>query len=183
MQRSLITAVCSVALIIVGALYFSAKRQPTVPSDKNTKATVLVVTERRQIPDGLREYKNIPYNFSLFYPKGLTVSEHAEGEGASTVTFQNVENKEGFQIFIIPYSKPIVSEERFARDVPSGIRLDLKDVKVDGVVGAAFYSTNPSLGETREVWVIHLGYLYEVTTLKALDSWLDDIIKTWKFIN
>ena len=37
-------------------------------------------------------------------------------------------------------------------------------------------------GDTREVWFIHGGYLYEVTTYKELDIWLAGIMRTWKFI-
>ena len=37
-------------------------------------------------------------------------------------------------------------------------------------------------GASREVWFVHKGFLYEVTTYKALDSWLASIMLTWKFI-
>jgi len=54
-------------------------------------------------------------------------------------------------------------------------------IAVDGAIGTAFYSTHAALGATREVWVVRGGFLYEVTTLKPLDTWLGEIIKTWKF--
>jgi hypothetical protein len=37
------------------------------------------------------------------------------------------------------------------------------------------------MGDTREVWFIHGGFLYEVTTYKQLDSWLAPIMQTWQF--
>lgn len=43
-------------------------------------------------------------------------------------------------------------------------------------------SKDAVLGDTREVWFIRNGYLYEVTTLKPLEGWLQDIVQTWKFI-
>jgi hypothetical protein len=82
----------------------------------------------------------------------------------------------------VPYAEPQVSEERFKQDEPSGARTNLNSITVDGATGAAFYSTDVALGETREIWFVHGGYLYEVTTLKPLDTWLARIMQTWKFI-
>ena len=136
----------------------------------------------RTPPVGTKEYRSARYHFSLFYPQELTVEEHSEGGGAATITFQNIEKAEGFQLFIVPYSEPQVSAERFKRDIPSGVRNNLTNITVDGATGAAFYSTNTELGDTREVWFVHGGFLYEVTTLKPLDAWLGAIIQTWKFV-
>ena len=130
----------------------------------------------------MREYRSAAYHFSLFYPQELKVEERSEGGGASTITFQNVEKGEGFQIFIVPYSEPQVSEQRFKQDVPSGVRKSLTNITVDGATAAAFYSADAALGETREVWFVRGGFLYEVTTLKPLDAWLDGIMRTWKFL-
>ncbi|MDO8567000.1 MAG: hypothetical protein Q7R58_02510 [bacterium] len=135
----------------------------------------------RTPPAGTKEYQSTAYHFSLFYPSELSVVERAEGGGATTITFQNVEKAEGFQIFVVPYSEPQVSARRFRQDVPSGVRESLTPIAVDGATGAAFYSTNTSLGATREVWLVHGGFLYEITTLKPLDAWLSAIIQTWKF--
>lgn len=67
-------------------------------------------------------------------------------------------------------------------DNPSGVRNDLHDVRIAGATGASFYSTDPNLGDTAEVWFVHGGWLYEVTTLKSLDTWLSEIMGTWQFI-
>lgn len=151
-------------------------------SDEPAAAATKASQEPRSVPAGAREYRSATYHFSLFYPQELSVTEHAEGGGAMTITFQNVGDSTGFQIFIVPYTGTQVSEERFRRDEPSGIRKSLTTVSVDGAVAAAFYSANTMLGETREVWFLHGGYLYEVTTLKSLDSWLASILATWKFL-
>jgi hypothetical protein len=45
-----------------------------------------------------------------------------------------------------------------------------------------FFSQNPVMGETREVWFIKDGYLYEVTTYRELDSWLSQIMATWQWL-
>ena len=133
-------------------------------------------------PAGLSEYYSAQYRFSLFYPEKLEVKEYDEGGGASTITFQNVAAAQGFQIFVVPYHDPQVSEERFHTDVPSGVRKGVQNITIDGVAGASFYSTNLSLGETAEMWFIHGGYLFEVTTPKPLAGGLADIMQTWEFI-
>ena len=84
----------------------------------------------------------------------------------------------GFQIFIVPYTGSQVTEARFKQDEPSGARTSFSDVTVDGAAGAAFDSTDVALGETREAWFIHGGYLFEVTTLKPLESWFAPIMSS-----
>jgi hypothetical protein len=40
-----------------------------------------------------------------------------------------------------------------------------------------FYGNNSIVGDTCEIWFIHGGFLYEVTTYKELDSWLSPIMQ------
>ena len=137
----------------------------------------------------VKEYKNTRYGFSLLHPNDLKVSTFDEGGGASTITFQNVEKAEGFQIFVTPYSEPHVGEvpyngtqviERLTQ-VPSGVHESTTPIAVGGAAGVSFYTTTAALGATREVRVVHNGFLYELTTPKPLDIWLGAIIPTWKF--
>ncbi|MBI3627358.1 MAG: hypothetical protein HY220_01225 [Candidatus Sungbacteria bacterium] len=146
------------------------------------EATTTSLEVHRQAPAGYTEYYNTRYRFSLFYPDDLQANEHDEGGGASTITFQNPDTAHGFQIFIAPYAKAQVSEERFKQDEPSGVRKGLQNVAIDGATGASFYSKDPALGETAELWFVHGGYLFEVTTLKPLGSWLGGIMQSWKFL-
>ncbi len=135
----------------------------------------------REIPKGSREYRNEKYRASFIYPEDLKVNEFDEGGGASTIIFQNAEKGRGFQIFVVPYKEAQVSEEQFKKDIPSGVRNNLEETVIDEVVGATFLSRDMVLGETREVWFIHGGYLFEITVPKALDEWLGTIMGTWKF--
>ena len=129
----------------------------------------------------MREYRNTAYHFSLSIRKSLRWENAQKEEVPPPSHFKNVE-KGGFQIFITPYNESQVSEERFRQDVPSGVRESLTNVVVDGATEPRFYSTSIALGATREVWFVHDGFLYEVTTLKLLDTWLGKIIQTWEFI-
>jgi len=135
----------------------------------------------RNAPKGSKTYRNTDYRFELFYPDDLTVKERDEGNNATTVTFEK-ESGEGFQIFIVPYGQRQVSRDRFAMDEPSGIIEKPIDVIINGVRGTMFFGKNGIMGDTREVWFIRGGYLFEVTTYKELDAWLSQIMATWKFI-
>ena len=56
------------------------------------------------------------------------------------------------------------------------------DFTLDGASARSFYGYDTVIGDTREIWFIKDGFLYEVTTYKALDSWLASIMQHWKFI-
>jgi hypothetical protein len=187
---STITA-CVLAILVAGVIFFFSKSSKQGNAQQTQMAalgfaTAIIgqndVNDDRTVPTGMREYRSTEYHFSLFYPQELTVNAYNNGGGVATITFQNPDEGEGFQIFITPYGESQVSDARFKQDEPSGVRESLTNVSVDGAVGAAFYSTDASLGATREIWFVHNGFLYELTTLKPLDSWLSHILQSWKFI-
>src|SRR3989344_3604219 len=128
-------------------------------------------TNKPSPPLGLREYKNTQYKFSFFIPEKFNLEEFNEGKDAQTIVFQDIENVLGFQIFVVPYKNSRVSQERFLKDVPSGVRKNQNEFYIDGVLATAFYSTNSFLGETFEVWFIKDNFLYEITTLREKDAW------------
>jgi len=174
-------------IVMAGALYYVVRDDSSVfESDFSDisfpKTETSGMEIPREIPAGMREYKNETYGFSLFYPEDMIIREIDEGGGARTFIFEDVANNLGFQIFVVPYSQSQVSQERFKKDIPSGVRLGMTDTIIDGAIGATFYSSHFALGETREIWFIHSGYLYEVTTLKPMALWLETIMQSWKFI-
>lgn len=136
----------------------------------------------REIPSGMREYRNATYRISLFYPSDLSVKNYDEGKGAATVTFQNPATAKGFQVFIVPYELKKISKERFAQDVPSGVMQGAMNVIVGGVPATSFYSSNAILGETAEIWFIRGGFLYEFTAPKSDAVWFSEIMNTLNFI-
>jgi hypothetical protein len=134
------------------------------------------------IPTGYKEYKNDQYHFSVDYPEGLAPQEFHDSGPGLIVSFQSGAGQEGFQIYVAPVNGTQVTPERFKLDEPSGVMKDAVDTTVDGMVAKKFTSLDSSLGETWEIWFIKDGFLYEVTTYKQLDSWLDGIMQTWKFL-
>jgi hypothetical protein len=87
-----------------------------------------------------------------------------------------------FQVYVSPDSDSGITDARFTLDEPSGVKIDPTDVIVAGARGIEFFSNAPRLNDTREVWFIHGGFLYEVTTYKELDAWLKPTMQSWNFI-
>ena len=52
---------------------------------------------------------------------------------------------------------------------------------VDGVQAVTFHGRGAQIGDTYEVWFIRDGLLYEVSTYKQLEPWLNGILSTWQF--
>lgn len=134
------------------------------------------------VPFGYLLYRNQQYHFSVYYPPNLQVHTYNEQGGAFTVALQDPTTNEGFEVYVTPYSGTQITEARFKLDEPSGVMDDPTNVIIDGVQATMFYGYNSIMGDTREVWFIKGGLLYEVATFKALDAWLAQIMQTWQFI-
>ncbi len=137
-----------------------------------------------QQSDGSLLYQNNTYGFSVTYPNTLKVVEYAEAKESRTIAFESNSkdvDEMGFEIYVTPYTQNQISEKQFKLDESSGVLIDQKEVLIDDVRGVIFYGNNSVMGDTREVWFIRNGFLYEVVTYKPLDEWLGRIMKTWKF--
>jgi hypothetical protein len=75
-----------------------------------------------------------------------------------------------------------ITQERFAMDEPSGVMNSPINITLDGAAATEFLSSNTAMGDSREIWFLRGGYLYEITTPRALDAWLLNIMQTWHFI-
>lgn len=130
--------------------------------------------------DAVLRYRSDAFDFSLEYPKELEVAEYDEGGGSATILFQKPGAQVGFQIFVTPYDGTEITEERLRKDIPSGVVENMQEVIIgkDAVRALIFESEAPLIGASREVWFIHRGHLYEVTTYRAQDAWLANILTT-----
>src|SRR6266536_714567 len=124
------------------------------------------------LPNDTREYRNTHYGFALSYPKDLVLKEYDEGSGVRTITFEDPDTAYGFQIFIKPYGQQQVNPEVFKTDESSGVMKEPKPIVIAGAQGTEFFGHNDQMDDTREIWFIHGGYLFEIYTYKSLDSWL-----------
>ncbi len=174
--------VIAVSMAAAGWYFFGVSGSgPTSAAFPALSTTTAAALPPPPLPAGWQVFTSEQYHFFVYYPGNLKVKSYDEGGGAATIAFQDVKSAEGFQIFVVPYTQAQISEERFKQDEPSGVRHNAQAASVGGVPAVSFYSTNLALGETAEVWFIRGGYLYEVTTLKPLGSWLSGIMQTWRF--
>lgn len=178
-KRYRIYIAVGVVVALLAAYIFLVTREeaPIVPADWGQ------VTEggERVIPEGYVEYRGDAYGFSIAYPEELARKEFDEGGGATTILFGAKDRSKGFQVFVVPYGAEQIDKERFLTDVPSGEMNEPIDVLIDGVRATAFFSHNSVMGDTREVWFIKNGFLFEVTTYKEQDAWLAEIMRGWRW--
>jgi hypothetical protein len=198
-----VSVVIGVVIIAAGALFLSAQHSnsngllaqipvtsaapaaASSPSDGSPTTTPPLsqsVPVTQELGQGMRLYKNPAFHFSLSYPDNLQATDYQEAGGALTASFQDPSTDEGFEVYVTPYSGTQIGEARFKLDEPSGTFEDPTNVVIDGVTATMFYGYNPIMSDTREVWFIRDGMLYEVATYKQLDSWLGGIMQTWRFI-
>lgn len=185
-RTTIITSVMIFSGLAIGAYFYLSKGDEQSARGEAENFVAAIQFSRppaENPPDGWRVYENERYGFSLAYPEGMSAREFDEGGGAQTIIFEDIENALGFQIFVVPYSETRVTEERFLKDAPSGVRENPVDFSLDGALATAFYGKHQVLGETAEIWFIREGHLFEITTLKPLQSLLAEIIQTWHFLN
>lgn len=202
MKRSVVTALIVIAgvLVIWGVAFFVSRAQApqspmsqiSVSTSTTTVASSTAATSTaplsqstpatQEVGQGMRSYKNAAFHFSLTYPDNLQATQYQEAGNAITVSFQDPSTNEGFEIYATPYSGAQITQARFNLDEPSGTFQDPTNVVIDGTQATMFYGYNSIMGDTREIWFIKGGILYEVATYKALDSWLAGVMQTWQFI-
>lgn len=148
----------------------------TVPTNTLTVPAELVAE------DGKKKIYHPTFGFTITVPNTVEWERYEEGGGSETLVFVDTVSQNEFQLFVTPYTDTEITPERLAADIPSGdIREPTEIVLDNGVSAMMFWSQAPIVGESREVWFIHDGYLYEATTARALDPWLAFILNTIVF--
>ena len=173
-----------------GAYFFAGRGAPPPDSlsqdafaaAEGSSSPPVSITSTTPVPEGTKEYKSAAYGFALYYPDGLTVAEHPLAGSSTVVLFQSEAAQQGFEIFVTPYAEPAITQARFLMDEPSGVMNDPQNITIDGAAATEFFSTNPAMGASREIWFLHGGYLFEVTAPASLDAWLLQIMGTWRFM-
>jgi len=173
-------------LFIVGATGFFLWSRTI---DKDIDGIAANVHESTKLGDEYKIYTNDKYGFSLEYPQDFFIETFDEGDGAETIVFQgrvsSGQDKIGFQVFISPIEEAgELTRERILEDVPYAVIDEAQEVLLgpkNDIRGLLFWSEDPDIGRTREVWFAHENYLYEITTYEHLDMWLAGILSTWEF--
>lgn len=132
-------------------------------------------------PPNTTAYRSSIYHFSLYYPDDLAVTQQPGAYGSMVVLFEDHAANQTFVIFIVPYDQPKITQQTFEMDEPSGAMQNPINITIDGAPATEFFSTNPAMGASFEIWFLHGGFLYEVTAPQPLDQWLLQIMETWQF--
>ncbi|MFA6050580.1 MAG: hypothetical protein WC761_05280 [Candidatus Paceibacterota bacterium] len=158
------------AIVVIIAAYYMYVR---VSGDREVPYKVPVLSEK---------YDNTEHKFSLMMPKGFTARE-SELEGVDTIVFEN-DKSEGIQIVISPFDDvKELTKSMIQADIPDMEISDEQTVEIgDNHKGLAFKSDNDSFnGESREVWFVFQGKLFQISTYERFDELLQEMFATWSF--
>jgi len=203
-KKTFVIVAIVVIIIVAGIFIFLNNKKPvtnpeTEFNSENNPANEPTFTIAPSEEDSANNfYTDSQYKFSFQYPKDFTATKFSDQEDTSTILVQYREQSEqvstninkypdnsGFQIFIALFdeSGPI-TKERVLQDLPDlTIKNAEQRVLKNGAPALIFFSEEASLGETREIWFINNGYLYQITATKEIDSLVAAILETWRFIN
>lgn len=155
------------------------KPSPTLASTTSSVPKAPPLAAPRTPPLGYKEFRNEFYRFQILYPQDLSVTLTKEKGSAATITFDGPGDQNDFEMFVVPYGRPQITEERFKLDQPSGVMNEPRDIEIGGVAARFFYGQNAAMGDTAEIWFINKGFLYEVVTYKNNGHWLLREMQGW----
>ena len=193
MNKKLITIVVIAAIVLAGTTFFlvSKKNRPQSGQELNNSANdnsqasenaEEKVSQVSEAVDGYWTYTNFRYKFSFQCPEAFNVADFDEGD-TQTILVSKKDTRDGFQIFIAPFDEPgPITKERILQDLPD-LKIENSEQRLlkNGEIALIFFANDSALGKTREIWFVHDGYLYQITTIQAFDVQLVQIMNTWKF--
>ncbi len=183
-------ALAGVLLLAAGGIFFLSRSGSEAPLPAGFPGGAAGVSFPPPGDDpraGFRTYTHPGRRFSLEYPGTLAVETFAESDGAETIVFQNAPGdpagRRGFQIAVSPFAgAKRLTPELVAEELPATLLEDPAEVALgDGTRALGFWSRDPRIGRTREVWFVRGGSLYAVTTYGELGAWLSEILSRWRF--
>jgi hypothetical protein len=175
-MKKVLILLCAVAIAGLGAYAYMEFAQHS-PS-----------TAPYVVPPLTQSYANPTYGFSLMMPADFSAHESSDSGASSTSIVLQDESGNGIQITVSPFDEDTgggytLTADRIHQDLPD---LEIDDAQTVTVgpqyTGLAFLSDNPAFdGNSREVWFVFRGNLYQVSTYAQLDPLLGAIFKTWQF--
>lgn len=169
-------------------------------ADKNVQEVTVfefensVYSSQTILGEGYQKFTHPTYTFSVEYPDYLATEAFHEKDNGETIVFQSQEgdfstgsgqDKTGFQIFITPFGEDeVITRDRILEDIPFATVDEPQEVIIgDNIRALLFWSEDPLIGRTREVWFVHDSNLYEITTYAEFDSLLVQVLSSWRFEN
>jgi hypothetical protein len=163
-----------------GLLSIGGKESQSVWEDGTDEPVVVPILDSLNS----NEYRDSARGFSFRYPNHLKATSFKDHVG-DTILVQSAEKAQGFQITISPWDEPgaILTADMIQRDIPDLAVTNPQDLLLgESGKGVAFLSDNENFGgNSREVWFVFGGNLYQISTYARLDPLLQAVLSTWKF--
>jgi len=133
-----------------------------------------------------KEFSHPSGSFSFRYPGDMKAEILKEEDSAEVILVQNAKDGKGFQIMISSFDEDvgnILTEDRVRQDVSDMLIKDVQSILIgENGSGLAFLSDNENFGKnSREVWFVFNGFLYQISTYAHLDPVLQAMFSTWQF--
>ncbi|HAT68844.1 MAG TPA: hypothetical protein DCS20_04505 [Candidatus Yonathbacteria bacterium] len=130
-------------------------------------------------------YTDTDYGFSFSAPQGYSASSFSDVEDTKTILLGSDTDRSSLQVFVSAFDEDIVlTVERINQEMPDLVVLDPQKVSAGEAEGVSFGSTNALDTESREVWFVYKGNLYQISApinKQTSPELFDAIIKTWKW--
>ena len=195
------------AIVVVGLLtggyYYFSRYMPTggapgpanavnnQPSSEETKVDPTGGVKEADVAEipkyqYTKTFTNPTYHYAFKYPEGFSVNSNPADEGEVTLVM-NPKTNVGVQILVTQYdgSETVLTEGMIHESIPDMAIREPQELLLGGGKtgkGLAFVSDNEAFGgESREVWFIYKGNLYQISTYRNLDEFLKGLFATWQF--
>lgn len=119
----------------------------------------------------------VPFSFEL--PKDFKVRIIKETEGIAYVV-ADAEQKNGFQIYTRTFDEPNakITEARIKRDISNIVMTHVQKISVEKTEGVSFIGSDTN---TREIWFVYGGLLYQINAPVQQEVLLQKVLATWQF--
>lgn len=182
MKDKLLLAILSLALL-AAIFLFRTSSQSAVNPVTATSSEVNIPSDLEDYMLGLTRvdyttYTHPVYGFSFHYPKDFVISEFQEDHG-EVILAENPRFSLGLQIFITPFDEEgPITKERILQDLPALTMEDEVEFWIDDKIPALrFSSKDPTLGDTREIWFVRDGNLFQIMVYSESEEWLDERVR------
>lgn len=185
------------SLVVITLFFIKFDKKSRINSDLVLQDTAqepdmieeVIAPDIKKVNDSLNIYFHKKYNFTFNYPSKFKTSNFIEGDGEQ-IQFQS-DNGDWFQIYVTPWDEgDIITPERIKKDLPNIVIKEPQQVilgpkQKEGIGPRAliFFSKDVSIGDTREIWFVHNGSLYQISTYKSFDIEIGKILSTLVFQN
>lgn len=129
---------------------------------------------------GEKTYRSEGFGFSFQFPKDFTLGEFDEAGGRMVLINTGTSS---IQIFITDYNESggVLTFEKISADVP-GLKINEPETfsLTGGEVALVFVGEDATFGNTREIWMVHKGHLFQIITPIESQETLATLLNTWE---